>query len=71
MEQTFTQDELDQMAFDAKVEFSKKYLRKTDWVEHHIIRHELGVHVLPDTSNKLAIKKKRNECISFLQSLDQ
>lgn len=44
------------------------YLSETDWVEPYVLRHELGINVLPADSNKLAIKAKREETLEFLKA---
>lgn len=44
------------------------YLNSTDWVEPFILRHELGINVLPEDSNKLAIHAKREETRAFLRA---
>lgn len=69
MEKQFDQAELDKMAHDARIEEAKKYLKQTDWVEAHIIRHQCNIELLPETSNKWKIKLKRDEFKSFLSSI--
>lgn len=53
-----------------KIIESNKYLKDTDWVKDYILRHDLGVDILPSNSNKLAINEKRKEYIKFLKEID-
>lgn len=45
----------------ADIEKAKAYLSLTDWVEPYIIKHRLGLDVLPADSNKLTINKLRDK----------
>lgn len=55
---------------DEKVAEAKAYIAITDWVEPYILRHELGLFVLPNDSNKLVIKSMRDEKIEFIRKND-
>jgi hypothetical protein len=56
----------EQLAEQAKAE-AQAYLLSTDWVEPFLIKHDLGIAILPEDSNKLVIAKKRDEARELLQ----
>jgi hypothetical protein len=44
------------------------YLNKTEWVESYILKHDLNLDILPETSNKLKINKERIICKGILSA---
>lgn len=40
---------------------SLEYLASTDWVEPYLIKHYMGIELLPPQSNKFVIEQKRKE----------
>lgn len=65
-----TQDEVKNQELQSQIADAKAYIAITDWVEPYILRHELGLSILPDDSNKLIIKSMRNEKIEFIRVND-
>ena len=56
----------EQLVEQAKAE-AQAYLLSTDWVEPFLIKHELGIAILSEDSNKLVIAKKREEARELLK----
>lgn len=65
-----TVEEIAKQELQSQIIDAKEYISMTDWVEPYILRHELGLSILPDDSNKLIIKSMRNEKIEFIRVND-
>ena len=52
-----------------KIFEAEEYLRNTDWVEPYILRHELNIEILPESSSKWAIHNLREFYKRFLSNL--
>lgn len=46
---------------EERKEIANKYLASTDWVEPYLIKHYMGIELLPPESNKFIIEQKRKE----------
>lgn len=51
---------------EAKVSEAIAYLRETDWCQRYIDRHNDGIELLDEGSNKLLIEVKRKEALKVL-----
>ena len=60
-----TEDDIQQ----GKIFEAEDYLRNTDWIEPYILRHELNIEVLPESSSKWAIHNMREFYKRFLANL--
>jgi len=49
-----------------KIAEANDYLRSTDWVEPYILRHELNLEIIPESSSKWTVNTKRNFYKRFL-----
>ena len=56
----------EQLAEQAKAE-AQAYLASTDWVEPYLIKHYIGIELLPLDSNKFVIEQKRKEASELLK----
>lgn len=65
-----TVEEIAKQELQSQIADAKEYIAMTDWVEPYILRHELGLSILPDDSNKLIIKSMRNKKIEFIRVND-
>lgn len=56
----------EQLAEQAKAE-AHAYLARTDWVEPYLIKHYIGLELLPLDSNKFVIEQNRKEARELLK----
>lgn len=66
-EPEFTEAELAERELAKVKAEAQAYLLSTDWVEPFLIKHELGIAILPEDGNKLVIARKRDEVRELLQ----
>lgn len=65
-----TEEELAQEASKQMLQEANAYLASTDWVEPYLLRHELGLEVLPADSQKLVIAAKRAEYKLYIRGVN-
>lgn len=59
----------EEQIFQEKIQEAQTYLTQTDWVETYKLRHELGLELIPQDSNKWEVINKREEHKTFLKSI--
>ena len=52
-----------------KIAKANSYLKDTDWVKDYKLRHDLGLELIPEDSNKWEIIKQREIYLEFLKTL--
>ena len=62
-----SQEELDRIALEQKIQEANSYLVQTDWVETYKLRHDLGLELIPEDSSKWEVINKREEYKTFLK----
>ncbi len=53
---------------EEKVLIANEYLKETDWIEIYKLRHDIGLEIIPEESNKWNIINKREEYKLFLKN---
>lgn len=53
----------------SKIQEANAYLLKTDWVTIYKLKHDIGLELIPLTSSKWDIIKKRESFINYLKGL--
>lgn len=69
-EPEFTEEELVTKELRAKIQEANQYLAQTDWVNSYKIRHDLGLELIPEDSQKWLVINKREEYITFLKGVN-
>ncbi len=65
-----TDEELLAYELDKKIQEANQYLAQTDWVNAYKLRHDLGLELIHEDSQKLEVINKREEYIVFLKTLE-
>ena len=66
-----TDEEIAQQELRSKINEANSYLKDTDWVNNYKLRNDLGLEVIPESSSKWEIIKKRTEYLEFLKANSQ
>ena len=67
-ESEFTDEELNQIELNKKLQEANQYLKDTDWVEPYLIKHYTGLELLNESSHKFEIERLRKEAVDFIRS---
>lgn len=64
-----TKSQIEEENLKTKRNEANKYLKDTDWVKDYKLRHDLGLELIPEDSNKWEIIKQREIYLEFLKTL--
>lgn len=63
------ESEAKEQELQSKIQEANAYLLKTDWVTSYKLKHDIGLELIPSTSSKWDIIKKRESFINYLKGL--
>ena len=65
-----TKEEIEAEILSLKIKEANQYLVQTDWVNAYKLRHDLGLELIPEDSQKWLIINQREEYIVFLKAIE-